>query len=117
MAFTERYVTSGAGGGGSGTSGSPWTFAEAITNAVAGDRINVQSDAAYSIGATTFGAGTFAAPILWRGYDATIGDCDDLGRNADGTLIGPTETCSVCHGPGRSSDVKVKHKVAEFRFN
>jgi OmcA/MtrC family decaheme c-type cytochrome len=38
-------------------------------------------------------------------------------RNADGTLIGPTETCSVCHGPGRSSDVKVKHKVAEFRFN
>jgi hypothetical protein len=86
MAITERYVTSGAGGGGSGTSGSPWTFAEAITNAVAGDRINVQSDAAYSIGATTFGAGVFNSPIIWRGYDSTIGDCDNLGRNSDGTL-------------------------------
>ena len=86
MAITDRYVTQGAGGGGAGTSGSPWTFAEAITNAVAGDRINVQSDASYSIGTTTFGAGIFAAPIIWRGYDSTIGDCDNLGRNADGTL-------------------------------
>jgi hypothetical protein len=41
-----------------------------------------------------------------------------LTKNADGTTAtGPTETCSVCHGPGRSSDVKVKHKVGEFRFN
>lgn len=86
MALTERYVTQAAAGGGDGTSGDPWTFAEAITNAVAGDRINIQSDGAYSIGATTFGAGTFAAPIIWRGYDTTIGDLDDLGRNANGTL-------------------------------
>jgi len=88
MALTERYVTSGAGGGGSGTSGSPWTFAEAITHSLSntGQRYNVQSDAGYSIGTTTFGAGTFQLPNIWRGYDSTIGDCDNLGRNTDGTL-------------------------------
>jgi OmcA/MtrC family decaheme c-type cytochrome len=46
------------------------------------------------------------------------GGAFDLTKNADGTTAaGPTETCSVCHGPGRSSDVKVKHKVGEFQFN
>ena len=27
------------------------------------------------------------------------------------------ETCTLCHGPGKSADVKVMHKVGEFRFN
>lgn len=85
MAITERYVTQ-ASAGGTGTFGDPWNFATAVANAVAGDRVNIQSDAVYSIGATTFPAGSFTGPIIWRGYDATIGDCDNLGRNANGTL-------------------------------
>jgi hypothetical protein len=86
MAFTERYVTQAAAGGGDGSSGSPWTFAEAVAAAAAGDRINVQSDSAYSIGATTLPAGTVSAPIVWRGYESAIGDLDGNGRNTDGTL-------------------------------
>jgi hypothetical protein len=88
MAITERYVTQAAPGGGDGSSSNPWTFAEAITHSLSntGQRYNIQSDAAYSIGATTFGACTFDAPNIWRGYNSTIGDCDNLGRNADGTL-------------------------------
>jgi hypothetical protein len=87
MAYTERYVTSAAGGAGDGSSGSPWTLAQAFANAVAGDRVNIQSDGAYSIGATTIAAaGTLTQMIIFRGYDATIGDLDSLGRNANGTL-------------------------------
>jgi hypothetical protein len=86
MAFTERYVTQAAGGGGSGTIGSPWTLTEAVTNAVAGDRVNILSDGAYSIGTMSPAAGTASGLIVWRGYDATIGDLDNLGRNSDGTL-------------------------------
>jgi hypothetical protein len=87
MAFTERYVTSAAGGGGDGSSGSPWTLAEAFANAVAGDRVNIQSDSAYSTGSVTLtNAGTAASAIVYRGYDVTIGDLEGQGRNADGTL-------------------------------
>lgn len=87
MAFTERYVTQAAGGGGDGSSGTPWTLAEAFANATAGDRVNIQSDSGYSIGATTLtNAGTAVAPVIYRGYNSTIGDLDDQGRNADGTL-------------------------------
>ncbi len=75
MVLTERYVTSGAGGGGSGTEGSPWTFAEAVTNQAAGDRINVKDDAGYSLGATSLTvAATDGSPLEWRGYSSTIGD-------------------------------------------
>jgi len=87
MAYTERYVTSGAGGGGDGSSGSPWTLAEAFSNAVAGDRVNIQSDAGYSIGAGAItNAGAFSARICFRGYNSTIGDLDSLARNSDTTL-------------------------------
>lgn len=81
MAFTERYVTSAAAGGGDGSSGNPWTLADAIANAVGGDRINILSDATYTLGASaTFPSGTAENPIQWRGYNATIGDLVNTGR-------------------------------------
>jgi hypothetical protein len=39
-------------------------------------------------------------------------------KAADGTMISSEiETCEVCHGPGRTADVKLMHKVDEFDFN
>lgn len=83
MAYTERYVTSGASGGGDGSSGSPWTLAEAIANAASGDRVNIQSDATYTLGsAITLPNGAAGSPIIWRGYNSTIGDLDAVGRTS-----------------------------------
>jgi len=40
------------------------------------------------------------------------------GKGADSTLISSgVETCELCHGPGRVSDVKEIHGVGEFEFN
>ena len=50
MAYTERYVTSAAAGSGVGTEGYPWTLSESFSQAVAGDRVNILSDAGYSSG-------------------------------------------------------------------
>lgn len=39
-------------------------------------------------------------------------------KNENGTLISAgTETCELCHGPGRVSDVRDMHGVDEFEFN
>jgi OmcA/MtrC family decaheme c-type cytochrome len=44
---------------------------------------------------------------------------DFIARKDDtGALISPSvETCQVCHGPGRTADVKEMHKVGTFEFN
>lgn len=87
MAFTERYVTAAAGGGGDGSSGNPWTLLEAFANAVSGDRVNIQSDGAYNIaGGTVSNAGTFLNGICFRGYNSSTGDLDNQGRNSDSSL-------------------------------
>mgnify|MGYP003113484148 CR=1 FL=1 len=99
MAYTERYVTSAASGGGDGTSGSPWTLAEAFSNAAAGDRVNIQSDGSYTTDSAnrTTSAGTYAAPIVWRGYNSTIGDLDTVGRDtpANGSDLITTNMPSI----------------------
>lgn len=109
MAFTERYVRDDAAGGGDGTTNTnsgangAWTFAEMITAApAAGIRVNVRSGT-YSVGAYTLGAGTIAAPLVIRGFNSTIGDLDNQGRNADGTLNTtnfPTITITAAWTPG-----------------
>lgn len=83
MAFTERYVTDAAGGGGVGSEGDPWTLAEALTSAVAGDRVNILSDSGYSLGVDTISnAGTVFDLIVFRGYNSTIGDLQNPGRSS-----------------------------------
>jgi OmcA/MtrC family decaheme c-type cytochrome len=37
-------------------------------------------------------------------------------KAATGATLAPAETCSVCHGPGSTADVKVMHDVASFTF-
>lgn len=81
MALTERYVSALAGGGGDGTSGNPWTWAEMVTNinagGAAGNRYNVQNDGTYSRTTTTdtiTGSGSSTSPIIIRGYSSTITD-------------------------------------------
>ena len=42
----------------------------------------------------------------------------DASKAADSTLISSKiESCVVCHGPGRTADVKAVHKVGTFEFN
>ncbi len=87
MAYTERYVSVAGGGLHDGTSeANAWTFAEYIAAAPgAGFRTNMIAGS-YSTGAVTLIAGGANAFSVLRGYNSTIGDLDNQGRNADGTL-------------------------------
>ncbi len=89
MAWTEKYVSALASGGGDGSSGNPWTLAEGITNEAAGMRLNVLAGTYANTSTTrTFaGAGITTAPIWWRGYKTTIGDQDSNNVAVAGTDI------------------------------
>jgi hypothetical protein len=84
MAWTERYVRDDAAGGADGTNNTTnastgaWTLAEAIANYAAGQRINVRAGtyANTTTSRTLATAGTTTAPIWWRGFNTTPGDCD-----------------------------------------
>jgi len=75
MAITEKYCSVAGGGAHDGSSAAnAWTLAEAVAGAAAGNRVNIAAGT-YTLGASvTFPAGTVAAPIIWRGYNAAIGD-------------------------------------------
>lgn len=85
MSITDRYVTVGAAGGGDGSSGSPWTWAEMLTNAAAGDRVNIQAGSySRSTNADALtNSGTSTQPIILRGYLTAPGD-GYQGRSNDG---------------------------------
>jgi hypothetical protein len=95
MAFTEKYVSSLAGGSGNGlTAGTPFTWAQMVAEINgglgAGIRYNVKADGVYartaydSMWAAT--GGTATSPVYIRGYKTTIGD-GYLGRDSNGALI------------------------------
>jgi hypothetical protein len=106
MALTEKYVSALAAGGGDGSSGSPFTWAEMVTEinagSAAGIRYNVKGDGTYSLSSSTTisGSGTLASPIIIRGYKTTIGD-GYLGRNSNGALIS-TNMPSIVYDAGFS---------------
>lgn len=107
MALTERYVSALASGGGDGSSGNPWTWAEMLTTAAAGDRVNVKADGTYSRSSTDAmsNSGTVDAPIIIRGYKDTIGD-GYLGRDSGGELV-TTNMPLVSYAGGMSNRLGV----------
>jgi hypothetical protein len=74
-----------------------------LTNAVAGDCVNVKADGTYSrtTSDSFTNAGTATSPLIIRGYKTTIGD-GYLGRtNGNGPLITTNMPVIACTGSGR----------------
>ena len=106
MALTELYVSSLAAGGGDGSEGSPFTWAEMVTDinagGKAGNRYNVKDDGTYSRTTTLdtiSGSGSSTSPIIIRGYASSITD-GYQGRTAGGGLV-TTNMPSITYSSGR----------------
>lgn len=74
MAWTERYVTATASGGGDGSSGNPWTLAEGFANVASGERVNIKAGTYTTSSALNIGVSN----VAFRGYTTTIGDLDSV---------------------------------------
>jgi OmcA/MtrC family decaheme c-type cytochrome len=80
------------------------------------DRSTALDDRAVSPNATVCSA--CHADAESKAHMEINGGSFNLTKNANGTQAsGPVETCGICHGPGRTYDVKQMHKVGEFAFN
>jgi hypothetical protein len=74
--MTAYYVDSQASGGGDGSSGAPWTLAEAASGVSAGDVVNVHAGTyqrTSTLSLPDHGADP-TSPIIFRGYSDTPGD-------------------------------------------
>ena len=87
MALTVFYVRADAAGGGDGTTDTnsgangAFTLAEAITHSATNTNVLYAVKAGTYANTTTSrtfnGVGTTTAPIVWKGFNATLGDLDD----------------------------------------
>jgi OmcA/MtrC family decaheme c-type cytochrome len=61
--------------------------------------------------------GVIVDPIYNGNYAAQVAAMGGSIKNADGSTKPQyqTETCTVCHGPGATADVKVVHSVASYQ--
>jgi OmcA/MtrC family decaheme c-type cytochrome len=64
-----------------------------------------------------FGVINGTVPNAAAAHMVSEGGTFNGGKTLDGQLVGPVETCSVCHGPGRIADVKLVHDIASNRYN
>ncbi len=104
MAITERYVTTtGTDTWANATNiATPASWATMLTNAVAGDRVNVKSGT-YSQTTTVdalSSSGTATSPIIIRGYASSIGDYY-LGRTTGGWTLTTTNMPFISYTSGR----------------
>src|SRR3990167_3152126 len=66
----------------------PCSLNTALGGAAAGDIVWIKySSTPYSQAGVTVPNATATNSLVFAGYHTTIGDCDNLGRDADGTLI------------------------------
>jgi len=116
MALTERYVSSAAGGGGDGSSGSPWTWDEMLSSAAAGDRCNVYGTFSLSSSDSAFSNdGTATQPIIVRGCSSAGSITDGYqGRTQGGA--GPLDTTNmpaINYSSGKRLNTDTEYLVLE----
>ena len=89
MAITEKFVVVGGAGSHDGSSElNAWSLSEAISGASPGNRINIKKGTYTRASQDLFTAdGTTTAPIVWRGYNSSIGDLDGIGRDSGNGLL------------------------------